>query len=173
MKGQQSQNPIAQVQAPPPLPEPGQEQQQAYRSELVREYDTVQREAQVQAEKDRKAMELTNIHAKYVDVVANRSPKGKYSMTLVGRPIDLFKLEDYLIFTMSPRTNITLMRYNEVKAWEDAQGYGRHSIVKKKRGIGGLLFMIVIIIIMLVLGIVFLMYGPQIMQSFTGMFGMG
>ena len=118
-----------------------------------------------------KAQAETNPHEKYVDVVSNRSPKGKLKMTLVGRPIDVFKLEDYLIFNISPLTNITLMRYNEVKAWEDAQGYGRKSIVKKRKSGSALLIMIIIIVIMLVVGIVFLMYGPQIIQSMTGMFG--
>jgi len=144
---------------------------QDYRSELVQEYDNTQRQAQAQAEREQQALLETNIHEKYINVLGNRSPKNKFPVTIAGRPIDLFKLEDYLIFTMSPRTNITLMRYNEVKAWEDAQGYGRHSIVKKKGSMGGLFFIIIMIVIMLVVGIVFLMYGPQIMSGMTGMFG--
>lgn len=138
---------------------------------MVREYDEAQQEARLTEEKEYKARQETNPHEKYVDVVAGRSPKGKFPMTLVGRPIDVFKLEDYLIFNISPLTNITLMRYNEVKAWEDAQGYGRKSIVKKRKSGGFLIMMIVIIIIMMVIGVVFLMYGPQIMHGLTNMFG--
>lgn len=171
MKERLNQKPSIPIQAPPPLPEPQQEEMQEYRSELVREYDEMQQQAQIHEEKERRALEETNPHEKYIDVISTRSPKNKFKMTLVGRPIDIFKLENYLIFTMSPRTNITLMRYNEVKAWEDAQGYGRHGIVKKKRGIGGLLFLIVIIIIMLIVGVIFLLYGPQLMSGFGGMFG--
>ena len=158
--------------APDPSAEPQQEAEQVYRSELVREYDETQRIARVHEEKEAKAQAETNPHEKYVDVVAERSPKGKFAMTLVGRPIDVFKLEDYLIFNISPLTNITLMRYNEVKAWEEAQGYGRRGMAfKKRKGGGFLIMMIIIIVIMLSLGIIFLMYGPQIISSMTGMFG--
>lgn len=171
MQGTLNQNPNVQAQAPPPLPEPHQEELQEYRSELVKEYDEVQQQARVHEAKEQRAREAINAHEKYVDVVSNRSPKGKFPMTLVGRPIDVFKLEDYLIFNISPLTNITLMRYNEVKAWEDAQGYGRRSIVKKRKSSGYLIFMIIIIIIMIAVGAIFLIYGPQIMGMFTGMFG--
>lgn len=158
--------------SPPPLSEPQQEELQGYRSELVREYDETQRAAREHEEKESRAQAETNPHEKYVDVVADRSPKGKFKMTLVGRPIDVFKLEDYLIFNISPLTNITLMRYNEVKAWEEAQGYGRRGMAfKKRKGGGFLIMMIIMIVIMLVVGIVFLMYGPQIISSMTGMFG--
>ena len=156
--------------APPPLPEEQSEEVQEYRSELVQEYDEIQREALIHEQREQQAMEETNPHEKFINVIADRTPKGKLAMTLIGRPIDLFKLENYLIFNMSPRTNVTLMRYNEVKAWEDA-GYGRKAITRKRRGLGGLLFIIIIIIIMLVVGVVFLLYGPQIMQAMGGMFG--
>lgn len=154
------------------MPEPNQEYVEEQRSELVEEYNVTQKEAQRLEQNEVKALQETNPHEKYVDIVANRSPKGKFAMTLVGRPIDLFKLENYLVFTVSPRTNTTLMRYNEVKAMEDVQGYGRNAIVKKKKGsYGFLLMMIIIIVIMLVVGVVFLMYGPQIIKAMGGMFG--
>ena len=144
----------------------------ADRSELVAEYNEAQRIARVQEENEIKAIQETNPHEKFVDVVANRSPKGKFEMTLMGRPVDLFKLENYLVFTVSPKTNTTLMRYNEVKTMEDVQGYGRNAIVKRKKGsFGFLIIIIIIVVIMLVIGVVFLMYGPQIMQSLGGMFG--
>jgi len=149
-----------------------QDAQEQYRSELVKEYDETQQAARIHEEKEIRAQTETNPHEKYVDVVSERSPKGKFNMTLIGRPIDVFKLEDYLIFNISPLTNITLMRYNEVKAWEEAQGYGRKGIgFKKRKGGGFIIMMIVIIVIMLALGIVFLMYGPQILGMMTGMFG--
>ena len=170
MKGQPVQNKNVPQQVQEPQPD-YQEIEQYQRSELAKEYDEAQKLAREQQRKEHDAMVETNPHEKYVDVISDRSPKGKFKMTLIGRPIDLFKLEDYLIFTMSPRTNITLMRYNEVKAWEDAQGYGRNKLVKKKHGMGGLFFIIIIIIIMLVVGVVFLMYGPQIIQGMSGMFG--
>gem|GEM_PF-3981476 len=170
-RGQLKPSPPAPNQAPDQLPVQ-QDAQQQYRSELVREYDETQQAARAYEEKEIRARSETNPHEKYVDVVSERSPKGKFGMTLVGRPIDVFKLEDYLIFNISPLTNITLMRYNEVKAWEEAQGYGRRGMgFKKKKGGGFLIMMIIIIVIMLVLGIVFLMYGPQILGMMTGMFG--
>lgn len=170
MREQPRQSPTRSPETPPQLPEPQAEEMQEYRSDLVKEYDEFQHEALIHEQRERQALEETQPHEKYINVVSNRSPKGKLAMTLVGRPIDLFKLENYLIFNMSPRTNVTLMRYNEVKAWEDA-GYGRKAIMRKRRGIGGLLIVIVLIIIMLVVGIVFIMYGPQIMQALGGMFG--
>jgi len=160
------------IESPPSTPEPNQEEVEEARSELVEEYNESQRQARIQEENEVKAMQETNPHEKYVDVVANRSPKGKFEMTLMGRPVDLFQLEDYLVFTISPRTNTTLMRYNEVKAMEEVQGYGRNAIVKKKKGsFGFLIIIIIMVVIMLVVGVVFLMYGPQIMQSLGGMFG--
>jgi len=172
MRGQLNPSPIEPNLDLSQLPETQQDMQQQYRSELVREYDETQKEARAHEEKEIKAQSETNPHEKYVDVVADRSPKDKFRMTLIGRPIDVFKLEDYLIFNISPLTNITLMRYNEVKAWEEAQGYGRKGIgFKKRKGGGFIIMMIIIIIIMLVVGIVFLMYGPQIINSMTGMFG--
>lgn len=171
MKEPQKRNNYIPIEAPPASPESNPEMEEM-RSELVQEYNEAQRQARIQEENEMKAIQEINPHEKYVDVVANRSPKGKFAMTLVGRPIDLFKLENYLVFTISPKTNTTLMRYNEVKTMEDVQGYGKNAIVKKRKGgYGFLLMMIIIIVIMIVVGVVFLMYGPQIIQGMTGMFG--
>jgi len=172
LKEPQKRNNYIPIESPTSLPEPNQEEVEIARSELVEEYNESQKQARIQEENEVRAIQETNPHEKYVDVVANRSPKGKFAMTLVGRPIDLFKLENYLVFTVSPKTNITLMRYNEVKTMEDVQGYGRNAIVKRKKGsFGFLIVIIIIVIIMLVVGVVFLMYGPQIMQAMGGMFG--
>jgi len=138
---------------------------------LVDQYDDAQRQAKISEDKELKAIEATNPHNLFMDIVTKPLPKGVFNMTIMGRPIDLRKLEKYVVFTMSPKSTVTTLRYNEVKAYEDAQGYGRQGTISrgKKSGFGKILLIIVICVIILIVGLVMLTKGPELMK----MFGMG
>ena len=140
--------------------------------DLAGQYDRLQKQSKIEEDKEQLAIEATNPHSLYNDVVTNPAPKKYYEMTIMGRPIDLSKLEKYMIFRLSPKSTITTLRYNEVKAYEDAQAYGKQGIAGtrgKKSSIGKLLIIIVICVIIAMIGIVMLTKGPELMK----MFGMG
>jgi len=135
---------------------------------LSKIYDKRQKQAQKEYEKEIKAIEATNPHNLYKDVVTNPSPKGTYQMRIMGRPIDLSALESYLIFKISPRTVTTLMRYNDSKTIQEVGGYSR----RKPISLGKNFFMIIIIIIIImVVGMFFLFGGGNLAQIFRGLFG--
>lgn len=140
-------------------------------SDLVGQYDRYQREAIIEEDIEQKAIEATNPHNLFMDIVTKPLPKGVFQMILMGRPIDLRKLEKYVVFGMSPKSTVTTLRYNEVKAYEDAQGYGRQGSISrgKKTNVGKILIIIIVMVIILVVGIMFLTQGPKILS----MFGMG
>jgi hypothetical protein len=122
-------------------------------------------------DKEQKAIEATNPHHLFMDIVTNPLPKGVFQMVLMGRPIDLRKLEKYVVFGMSPKSTVTTLRYNEVKAYEDAQGYGRQGTISrgKKGSFGKILIIIAICAVVLIIGLLMLVKGPEILK----MFGMG
>ena len=140
-------------------------------SDLVNQYDETQRQAHYVEDREQKAIEATNPHNLFMDIVTKPLPKGVFKMTLMGRPIDLRKLEKYVVFGMSPKSTVTTLRYNEVKAYEDAQGYGRQGTITrgKKGGFGKILIIIAVCVILVVLGLLMLIKGPEIMS----MFGLG
>ena len=140
-------------------------------TDLVNQYDQNQRQAMVEEDFEQRAIEQTNPHHLFMDIVAKPLPKGVFQMTLMGRPIDLRKLEKYVVFGMSPKSTVTTLRYNEVKAYEDAQGYGRQGTISrgKKSGIGKILLIIILCAVALIIGLLMLTKGPELMK----MFGMG
>jgi hypothetical protein len=140
-------------------------------TDLSGQYDQTQRQASIEEDKELAAIEATNPHNLFMDVVTNPCPKGYHKMILMGRPIDLRKLEKYVVFGMSPKSTVTTLRYNEVKAYEDAQGYGRQGTVTrgKKGSMGKMILIIGLCVVGLVIGLLFLMKGPELMK----MFGLG
>lgn len=140
-------------------------------TDLVSQYNQTQRRGQQAEDIEQKAIEATNPHHLFMDIVTNPLPKGVFQMTLMGRPVDLRKLEKYVVFGMSPKSTVTTLRYNEVKAYEDAQGYGRQmSISRGKKGsIGKVLLIVVICVVLLMLGLLMLTKGPELLS----MFGLG
>lgn len=140
-----------------------------YQSPAVHEYDTVQRQAMDEYKKEVDAIEKTNPHTLYKDIITNPSTKGKYEMNLIGRPVDVNALENYLIFKISPRTITTLMRYNDSKTFEEVRGYTKRKHVKFDFKI---LFTIIMLIIMIVVGVMFFFGSGNVTELFTGMFGM-
>jgi hypothetical protein len=112
-----------------------------------------------------KSIEETNPHTLYKEIINKPTPPGVFKLRLVGRPIDLSMLEKFVVFKMSPRTNVTLLRYNDVKAIEETQSYGRRSITraggKSKKG---LWIIIIVAIIMLAVG-AFILTNPDLLKG--------
>ena len=136
-------------------------------SPLIQEYDLLQRKAQ-EYQKEVQAAEATNPHTLYKEIVTNHSPKHKYEVTLMGRPIDMSLLENYLIYKVSPKTTVTLMKFNEGKILEEIKGFSKRRPIKFK---GGSILVIIGAIVLLVIGIIVLTQGSSFSAMFQGMFG--
>lgn len=141
----------------------------SYSSELAREYEKNQKRAQQEYKKQLRMAEATNPHKLYTDMVTKPSPPKQYQMTIMGRPIDVNALEQYLIFKISPKTITTLMRYNDSKSIEEIRGYARRPQIKASKGIG--LLILIGIVAMLMIGVGYLFLNGTIPAMMRGMFG--
>jgi len=143
------------------------EYQQQEQSALVQQYNELQKKV-TEYEKEMKAIEATNPHTLFKEVVNQPTPKGTYKVRLFGRPVDLASLENYLIYKISPKTVTTLMRYNDARSIEDVKGYSKRPRLKFK---GGIIWIILGAIGLLVLGMILLTQGPAMTEMMKGMFG--
>ena len=135
-------------------------------SSLAQEYDEYQRRAE-EYQKELRAIESTNPHSLYKDIVTKPSPKGKFPVTITGRPLDLAKLENYLVYRISPRAVTTLMRYNDSLVRAETLGFSKRRPIKTKSGI---IWIIIGAAIILILG--YFLMTQNISGVFQGMFGM-
>ena len=142
-------------------------QQALEQSVLAQEYDRLQQKA-IKYEKELEAVEKTNPHTLYKEVVTDPTPKGIYEMRVFGRPIDLASLEHYVIHKISPKSVTTLMKYNNSKTMEEIKGYSKRPPIRIK---GGLIWIILGAVGLLILGIVVLTYGQNMSEVLKGMFG--
>ena len=92
------------------------------------------------------------------------SPKGVLKKVFCGRPIDVHMLEDYLVWRTSPLTIKTILSYGHSKTIEDMRGL--LPLGERARGNSKMLVLIILAIILLVGGVMFLLYGPQLTQMF-------
>ena len=90
------------------------------------------------------------------------SPKGTFPVMIGGRPIDLHMLEEYVV-KISPHSLSTLLRYRNARTIEEIKGYGKGMNVKFN---GKTLVMILIAVGMAVLGLIFMLFMPDIMAMF-------
>lgn len=135
-------------------------------SPLVQEYDRLQQKAK-EYQREIAAIEAGNPHTLHKDVILKPSPKGKLPVTVMGRPVDLAMLENYVIHKISPKTITTLMRYNDVKAIEDVKGYSKRPPIKLK---GSLIWVIIGAIAIIVVG--YVLMTTDVTTMMKGMFGM-
>ena len=138
-------------------------------SPLVNQYDDMQRKL-AEYEKEMQAMEATNPHMQYKEIVTKHSDKGAFKKVLFGRPIDLSKLENYIIYKISPRTVTTLMRYNDSKSIEEVKGYSKRPPFRAFKS--GLIWIILGAIVLLGLGFFILTQGQNLTGMMRGIFGM-
>ena len=157
-----------------PQPQPSQEYYEEeevdeHQSPQLSEYDRMQLQAQRELNKEISAIESTNPHNMYTEVVSKPVPRGVCKMRIQGRPIDLAALEHFVVFKMSPRTIVTSMRYNDVRTTEDTLNYSRKQLLRSgKKGGFGTIILIIMIIIMLVAGIFMLTSGGDLTGMFQG-----
>lgn len=137
----------------------------------MRQYEETQRQAQQEFDEEKAAIDATNPHTMFKDVVAKPTKRGIYPLTIMGRPIDLSKLENYLVFKVSPRTTVTLLRYNDMKANQDAINYGRQTMMKPGGKRKMMWLLIIVVIVMIILALVFLTQGDKIQQMLGGLTG--
>lgn len=100
-----------------------------------------------------------NAYQMATDIENNPSPEGSLRVSFSGRPLDLHMLEDYLVWKTSPLEIKTILRYGHAKAVEDFRGL--FTTGQRAKGNPKMLIMIVLAIILMIGGIFFLMYGPN------------
>jgi len=142
--------------------------QQSYSPE-IEEYERLQKKAREEYDREIRAIEATNPHSLYKEVITDPADKDVHRMTLFGRPVDLAMLENYLIFKVSPRTVTTLMRYNDVKAIEETRGLSKRKPLKMAKS--GMIWIILGAVVLLIIGLIFFMYGGNMSEIMKGMFG--
>jgi hypothetical protein len=136
-------------------------------SALAQEYDRLQKKAEAY-QQEIKAIESTNPHSLYKDIITKPTSKGKFPVTIMGRPLDLAKLENYLVYRISPKTVTTLMRYNDSLVRAETLGFLKRKPIKMKSGI---LWIILGAAIIVILG--YILLTTDMSSLFKGMFGMG
>jgi len=104
-----------------------------------------------------------------VEIEKHPTPKGVLELKIGGRPIDLHQIEDYMVWKINPYNMKTLMRYHNAKTMEEIKSYSR------RRSGGGMplrtIMLIMLMIGMAVIGLIIVMFMPQIMQFFRGFGG--
>ena len=95
------------------------------------------------------------------------APKGAYPTIIGGRPVDLHELEDYLL-KISPHNIKTVMRYHNARVIEEMR---RYAGTKGKKFDMKTLMLIMLAAGMGILGIILLLYWPQILAGMKGLFG--
>ena len=93
------------------------------------------------------------------------TPKGLIEERIAGRPIDLHMFEDYMVWKISPFQLRTVLRYRNARVMEEIKNYSSVPTVKFK---GGTLLLIILFVFMLVIGILIMMYMPQLTEMFKG-----
>jgi len=133
---------------------------------LAREYDKLQQRVQQKYQEKLDLVESTNPHTLYKDIITKPSPKGKHPMTIMGRPLDLAKLENYLVYKISPKTITTLIRYGDARAIEDIKGYSKRTGIKFK---GGIIWIILGALVIMILG--YFLFTTDMTSLMGGLFG--
>ncbi|MHA1865404.1 MAG: hypothetical protein ACTSWZ_02765 [Candidatus Heimdallarchaeaceae archaeon] len=131
-----------------------------YDIEEEEEYSTDSEEVKETIE----ATSKINPHKLFRDIIRNPSPKGTYQMTIMGRPIDLSALENYMVFKISPKTITTLMRYNDAKTLAEL-GFGKRTRIRINWGL-----IMILIIIVAVVGLLLVVTKGDIAGFFRGLF---
>ena len=107
-----------------------------------------------------------NSYSLATDIENNPTPEGVMRKTFSGRPLDLHMLEDYLVWKTSPLAIKTILRYGHAKTIEDIRGL--LSAGDRAKGNPKTMIMIILAIILLVGGVLFLLYGPQLSSIMGG-----
>jgi len=93
------------------------------------------------------------------------TPKGAKTVMIGGRPIDLHALEDYVV-RVSPYHLRTILRYHNARTIEEIKNYSQRFGTTKIKG--SMIILILLAVGMGVLGIIMMLYMPDIMAMFQG-----
>lgn len=100
-----------------------------------------------------------------LDKIKNKpSSKGTFPISIGGRPVDLHVLEDY-ITKISPFALKTILRYHNAKTIEEMKGYSKGHSLKIS---GSTIMLILLAVGMGILGIIVMIFMPEIMSMFQG-----
>jgi hypothetical protein len=161
-----------QRQAPPQM---SQEELQYYMQEeaRLRELSEKQKRKEIRNEvvSERGDIVTDDTAISYKDVPIQRAisikkdptPKGYFETVIGGVPVDLHSLEEYIV-SVSPFSIQTIMKYNEAEMIEDIKNYskgtGRKPFDMKT------IFLILLVVGMGILGVIVMLYMPNIMAMF-------
>ena len=146
--------PQQRVDVPPPPPSPLPSYQQPIGGSLPEQY------SQTYA---RDQYDYQNPLAILDEIKKRPTPKGAKTIMIGGRPIDLHALEDYVV-RVSPYHLRTILRYHNARTIEEIKNYShRFGRTKMK---GGMIILILLAVGMGVLGIIMMLYMPDILAMF-------
>lgn len=100
------------------------------------------------------------------EIKKDSTPKGECETIISGVPVDIHALEDYVV-RISPYALKTILRYHHARDIEEMKGYSKRSSFKID---GKTIILIAAAIGMAVLGLIVMMFMPQIMEMFQGGF---
>jgi len=159
---EQEQQPEYCEQPPQEEYEPTEEEVAEYYQQQLEERQQQQQQQYIAEEVQRKEDAQKSPLAILDEIKLNPSPKGTLPVLIGGRPIDLHILEDYIV-KISPHALKTILRYHNARTIEEIKNYSRGPILKIKSGFW---FLIIGLIAICVLGVVVLMFAPQLTAMF-------
>jgi len=98
------------------------------------------------------------------EIKKDPTPKGECEIVISGVPVDVHALEDYVV-RISPYALKTILRYHHARDVEEMKGYSRRSSFKMN---GKTIILILLAVGMAMLGIIMMVFMPQIMEMFQG-----
>ena len=99
------------------------------------------------------------------EIENNPTPPGVCEVLIGGRPIDLHMFEDYMVWRISPYQMRTVLRYRTGRIMEEIKNYSSSPKAKMK---GNMIILIAIAAVFLIIGLMVLMYMPQLTEMFKG-----
>jgi len=98
-----------------------------------------------------------------ISIKKDPSPKGYFETVIGGVPVDLHSLEEYIV-SVSPFSIQTIMKYNEAEMIEDIKNYSKGT--GRKPFDMKIIFLILLAVGMGILGVIVMLYMPNIMAMF-------
>ena len=100
--------------------------------------------------------------------VANNPPKKGYAEILIGgRPVDAFKLTNFMLFRTDQRTTPMLMHYNNAITSLEKDTYKKPGVRFNRTAIA----IVSIILLVMIVFILIVVFAPHMVSGFSGIFG--
>jgi hypothetical protein len=114
-----------------------------------------------------KQKERDNVHRLHQNLIENPLPRGMCQEWIGGHVLDLGMLSEFITYKTSPSFITNVINNVTAKVREDTLD------MKKKKPFkvnSGMIILVIIAVACLVLGLIVMMYLPQIMSFFQGIF---